>query len=764
MTLPEHTFTFNLLKLVSPDLALSLGTLLRKASRDKEKIVALGVQMRENGLIRHLNIIIKPFSNEKKLSQKTLLVILQEVMPQTSPELSQEVFWSDTHHQDRAQELEVELQHTKDDLQTVVEELETSNEELQSTNEELLSSNEELQSTNEELQSLNEELQTINSEHQYKIKALMELDDDLNNYFRSTNIGQIFVDRHLVIRKFTPFASRQINLIESDIGRPISQISHNLRYDKLIDDIRQVTHHHTTLETEVQDLDNIWYQMRILPYITQDQGIDGAIIIFINIHEIKMLQLLQEGIMDLSPNAILALKAIRSHGGVITDFEWSILNKNTEQLVGQPQEKLIGKMVSKTFPKLLGGGLFDAYVRVVEAQEHLDLEQQLCPEETQQWFHIVGSRMNDGLVLTLLNITQRKLNEQILKQQQEEIQANAGRFKMLLEALPHITWTSNADGRIMSYNQRWYDYSGLEPAGNQEWAWKKVIHADDLEKALASFQENNKKTANIFSAEVRLRRRDGQYRWHLARAVPIVKESGEISMWIGSCTDIQDQKEDEAAIFQLRLKQQKEILKAVLNTQEAERVRISEALHNSLGQILYATRLKVEEFPQENGMPKGAHDKTLDLLNQAIITTRNISFELTPSILKDFGMKIALEELIQRLQGSKIHIDCDIEGFEERPDYLVELSLYRIIQELINNILKHSGATRAFIELVKDANQIMLKVKDNGKGFDYEKLEKQKGLGLSSIRNRADLLGGTMKIDSHPGKGTLVTITVKQKD
>jgi two-component system, chemotaxis family, CheB/CheR fusion protein len=127
-------------------------------------------------------------------------------------------------------------------------------------------------------------------------------------------------------------------------------------------------------------------------------------------------------------------------------------------------------------------------------------------------------------------------------------------------------------------------------------------------------------------------------------------------------------------------------------------------------------------------------------------------------------MKIALEELIQRLPGDKIHIDCDIEGFELRPDYLVELSLYRIIQELINNILKHSGASRAFIELVKDANQIMLKVKDNGKGFDYQKLEKHRGLGLSSIRNRANLLGGTMKVDSKPGKGTLVTIMVKQKD
>src|SRR5690349_22910595 len=104
----------------------------------------------------------------------------------------------------------------------------------QSSNEELLSANEELQSSNEELQSLNEELHTVSAEHQLKIKELLELNDDLNNYFRNSQVGQILIDKHLIVRRFSPSITRQINLIESDIGRPIADITNNLKGIDLI--------------------------------------------------------------------------------------------------------------------------------------------------------------------------------------------------------------------------------------------------------------------------------------------------------------------------------------------------------------------------------------------------------------------------------------------------------------------------------------------------------------------------------------------------
>src|SRR5690606_10846364 len=126
-----------------------------------------------------------------------------------------------------------------------------TNEELQSTNEELLSANEELQSGNEELQSLNEELHTLNTEHQVKIRELTELNDDLDNYFRSTDIGQIFLDSQLRIRKFNPAVVSMVNLIEADIGRSIEQISNNILSEDLINDTRSVLLGGKFLEKEV---------------------------------------------------------------------------------------------------------------------------------------------------------------------------------------------------------------------------------------------------------------------------------------------------------------------------------------------------------------------------------------------------------------------------------------------------------------------------------------------------------------------------------
>src|SRR5690606_10989138 len=133
-----------------------------------------------------------------------------------------------------------ELTETRENLQAVIEEMETVNEELQSSNEEMVSTNEELQSTNEELQSLNEELHTVSAEHQMKIKELFELNDDLNNYFNNSDIGQILVDGNIIIRKFTPSSKQMINLIESDIGRPLKDITTNLKEVDLAAEVSNV--------------------------------------------------------------------------------------------------------------------------------------------------------------------------------------------------------------------------------------------------------------------------------------------------------------------------------------------------------------------------------------------------------------------------------------------------------------------------------------------------------------------------------------------
>ncbi|GEO04842.1 hypothetical protein AAE02nite_25060 [Adhaeribacter aerolatus] len=761
VTLPERQLSFNILKLISQDLALDLGTLLRKAEQNKEKITATGLAFRDGDTMRHLNVVVKPYLSDKNLYGNFILVLFSEI-PEHAYTLSEpHLSRKEIHFETRVHELELELQLTREDLQSVVEELETANEELQSTNEELLSSNEELQSANEELQSLNEELNTINAEHQYKIKMLVELDDDLNNFFRSTDIGQIYVDSQLIIRKFTPAATQQINLIEGDIGRSILQITHNIEHPELINDILEATKNSVVIEREVQDKNGIWYLLRILPYITQDRQPNGAIVLFININELKNMHLMQASILDSSPNAILALRAIRNNLHIIIDFECTLLNNKAEEVLRIPEKDLLSKPLSKAYPALLNHELFQNYLNVVNEGQLLDIELLLTlTEHSSRWISLHAVQFNDGLVLALHDITERKANEDLLKQQQREIQASADRFRTLLEAVPHVTWTNNPTGENESFNKTWYEYTGLTEAESQGWGWTQAIHPDDLPEYLRVYKEALA-TGNILNIQARvLRKAQNEFCWHLIKAVPIRDDQGNITLWIGTATDIQDQKDAEEAKTRMRLQQQKQTLKTILQTQEAERKRISEALHNGLGQLLYAAKLNLDHFDNTNHSQAEAKERVNNLIDQAITATRHISFELTPTVLRDFGLKTALQELVRRVESPSLKITYDLVGLEERLDDLVEISMYRIIQELLNNIMKHAGATAAHIELENKKGQLYLRVQDNGTGFTDEKT-KSNGIGLSSIRNRVKLLDGKLKIDSRPNQGTSVEIVIK---
>ena len=238
LEMPDKLLQNNLLKMVPRELSMALNLALRKATRDNEKVVSKRIEILKKGIVHHVSLVVKPFMATDQYSRRFITVLLKEERTEKIKPGERALFDQQVSIE-RLIELENELKQTKHDLQSMVEELETSNEEMQSSNEELISSNEELQSTNEELQSVNEELHTVNTEHQQKIRELEELNDDLNNYFRSTDIGQIFVDKKLVIRKFTPGVKQQINLIESDIGRPIDHLSYNIRHENLIEDIRK---------------------------------------------------------------------------------------------------------------------------------------------------------------------------------------------------------------------------------------------------------------------------------------------------------------------------------------------------------------------------------------------------------------------------------------------------------------------------------------------------------------------------------------------
>ncbi|MBF2065043.1 MAG: response regulator [Calothrix sp. C42_A2020_038] len=275
-------------KLVVPSLQLALSTALHRAQRERRLVAYGGIKLGEEDS-RIVNLKVTYHETNKLAGDFFMVIIQEDTKPQ--PTTDTEHFEVDTEASRRIMELEYELQQTRENLQAVIEELETTNEEQQATNEELIASNEELQSTNEELHSVNEELYTVNAEFQSKIEELTELNNDIDNLLRSTDIGVVFLDRELKIRKFTPAATVAINLVEADIGRPLGHITHNLDCSDLLVLLQQVIDSKQPLEKEVKIIKNCFsLLMRINPYLQEDGRLDGVVLTFVDIDEIKQFQ------------------------------------------------------------------------------------------------------------------------------------------------------------------------------------------------------------------------------------------------------------------------------------------------------------------------------------------------------------------------------------------------------------------------------------------------------------------------------------------
>ena len=278
LNLPSGRATLHLPKIAPRELALALATGVRQALKG-----AVPIQLGRIALpAGEVEIELRPFLDVRQAGAFVAAILRTPTQPSAAPPITIPI-----EAGERIDMLERELERAKINLQGAVEEAENANEELQATNEELLAANEELQSTNEELQSVNEELYTVNGEYQAKIAELIELNDDMANFLKGTTIGAVFVDANLCVRKFTPAVTRQINLIERDIGRPLTHISHNLVDVDLMTLARGVVETFVACEREVATAAGGWYQMRILPYRTEGKVVAGVVVTFVDITEVR---------------------------------------------------------------------------------------------------------------------------------------------------------------------------------------------------------------------------------------------------------------------------------------------------------------------------------------------------------------------------------------------------------------------------------------------------------------------------------------------
>lgn len=287
----------NVYSMAREGLKYEVGTAIRRAVAQKTAVTMSGLKVRTNGGFQPLNLTVKPVSRPEAM-QSMFLIIFEDVKEATIEIKAVRVKGKTKIKRfQNYEKIENELNRAREQLQSTTEEMETSQEELKSANEELQSTNEEVQSTNEELttskeelQSMNEELVTVNSELNNKIDELSKSNNDMRNLLNSTDIATIFVDNNVNIKRFTSPMTKVINLIPTDIGRPISHIVSNLQYEDMVKDIKEVLQTLIFKELYVKTKDGKHYIMRIVPYRTIDNIIDGAVITFVDITALKQLE------------------------------------------------------------------------------------------------------------------------------------------------------------------------------------------------------------------------------------------------------------------------------------------------------------------------------------------------------------------------------------------------------------------------------------------------------------------------------------------
>ena len=359
----------NILKMAREGLKRDLSTALHSAVKEQRPAERQALQVKTNGGFSSVNLTILPVAPtaDSMTTQTLYLVVLQEISAAT-PVLSVLVHDASLVEQPDEQTLEAaalvtrlkqELKANEDYLQSANEELETSNEELKSSNEEMQSVNEELQSTNEELetskeelQSVNEELATVNNELQTKVFDLSRANNDMINLMAGTGIGTVFVDFQQNILRFTPSITQAINLIQSDLGRPVGHIVTNLvGYDTLVEDIKAVLDTLMPRETEVQTKAGTWFLLRIRPYRTLENVIEGAVISFFDINEIRKMR---DALEKANNQLRLAVVLRDSHDAImLKDLEGRILawNPAAERLYGWSEAEALQMNICELIPE-----------------------------------------------------------------------------------------------------------------------------------------------------------------------------------------------------------------------------------------------------------------------------------------------------------------------------------------------------------------------------------------------------------------------------
>lgn len=457
-----------------------------------------------------------------------------------------------------------------------------------------------------------------------------------------------------------------------------------------------------------------------------------------------------QSVLDTSLMQISIMEAVRDSNGQVNDLEVKLVNKEHERVLGRTD--LVGKHFVKEYPGMKQSVLFDLIVKTIETTKPHQAEYFYPYEDFNRWYACMFVKLHDGVVAVNIDITDRKTADEerfknyLLLQQAENL-AQMGSWDYDLQSGRFI-W-SEGMYRLFNLNKETKvvpdTYLQFATEIGRAAAERFTMHlkngGEDFADTLEVLVENRTKTLQLKSTLIR-------------------DNDGLPSKVLGVALDVTDRLAVEEKIRNLEAEQQLEIFRVSLSTVEEERHRISESLHNGLGQLLFSIKFKFMQLSQSMAEKQFEESKifTGKLLTSAIDQTRRISYELMPTVLENFGLVAAIEDICQQSHGD---VDCFyvIEGLDERMDKYLELVVYRTVQELVTNVVKHAKATAVRIDLKADATEITIQVSDNGCGMDRSKGGRH-GIGLASIRSKIKLLNGELTIVSDAASGTKIKIVI----
>ncbi|MDQ3800493.1 MAG: PAS domain S-box protein, partial [Acidobacteriota bacterium] len=757
----------NLLKLAHPDLLPDLRAALFTTQRSGQTSGFENVRVNLESGAASVNLTIRPVELD---GEKTdyLLVIIDENKNSALP-AAERIREKDARRLDKddamqavVEQLEDELARTKDYLRATIEqheisieELKASNEELQAINEELRSTSEELETSKEELQSVNEELTTINHEHREKIDETMRVNADLLNLMASTDIATIFLDRRFCIKRLTPAVEQIFNITQSDVGRPLRHFTNSLDYAELERDATEVLKTLQPIEREIRSRDRKIFLVRILPYRALDDRIEGVILNFPDITQLKQAEAARfflAAIVESTDDSIITI----DFDGVITTW-----NKAAERIYGYTAQEAIGRPLSilalpedlkQVFAnvEMIKRGertLIHDAVRLHKDGHEISLEVMMSPVRNEAGEII-------GVSTIARDVNARRANESALRASEE-------RLRLVVEsATDYAIFTLDENNKIRSWS------SGAENVFG--WTEDEVIGMDG---AIMFTPEDREKGEHLKEVTTALREgRAEDERWHIRKDGTLFFASGMLMRLSDGRSGFVKICRDQTERFKAdTVRREKDMLAQLVTTQEDERRRIARDIHDHIGQQLTVLRLKLEEARKacgDNSAACGALDQINEITERLDKEVDFLAWELRPAALDDLGLALSVENFAREFSHhTGIRTEFHAAGLRRaRLAFEIETNLYRIAQEALNNVHKHSKAKNVSVLLERRDDTVLLIVEDDGVGFNPKnKRNRTKGMGLIGMSERSKICGGSLVIESARGKGTTIFVRVPAK-